>query len=60
MDLALWAHNHGYSAAELAEVLQIDEEHAEFVYTDIQKKRATTTYLHASGVLVEDVAEIAK
>lgn len=60
MDLALYALNNDHSAAELAEALGIDEEHAEFVYQDIQKKRATTAYLHAAGVLVDAVPEIRK
>ena len=55
MDLALWAKNHGHSAAELAAVLDIDEKHAEFVLNDIDKKRAFAAYLHAPGVLVEDL-----
>lgn len=60
MDLALWALNNGHSATELAEVLDIDEAHAEFVYKDIENKRTTTAYLHAAGVLVEPVPEIKK
>jgi NAD+ synthase len=60
MDLALWALNNGCSAADLAAVLDIDEAHAEFVYRDIETKRATTAYLHAAGVLVEPVPEIKK
>jgi len=60
MDLALWALNHGHSAAELAEVLEIDEKHAEFIYKDIANKRKATRYMHAAPVLVEDVTEIVK
>ena len=55
MDLALWAKNHGHSVAELAAVLEIDEQHAEFVLNDIDKKRAFAAYLHAPGVLVEEL-----
>ena len=58
MDLALYALNSGYSAGELAKVLDIDESHAEFVFRDIENKRATTAYLHAAGVLIEVVPEI--
>ena len=58
MDLALYALNNGHSAKELADVLSIDEAHAEFVFKDIETKRATTTYLHAAGVLLGDVPEI--
>jgi NAD+ synthase len=60
MDLALYALNNGHSAAELANALDLDEEHAKFVFQDIQKKRSTTAYLHAAGVLVEDVPEISR
>jgi NAD+ synthase len=58
MDLALWAHNHGVVAAELAPVIGITEEHAKMIYEDIQAKRRATAYLHRAPVLVEDVAEI--
>ena len=58
MDLALYALNNGHSAAEVADALGIDEEHAAFVLQDIEKKRVTTAYLHAAGVLIEEVPEI--
>jgi NAD+ synthase len=60
MDLALWALNQGHSAVELAAVLEIDVQHAEFVYKDIKNKRASTAYLHAASVLVERVSEITR
>ena len=59
MDLALWAVNHGVPAAELAPVAGISAEQAAFVYRDIEAKRRTTRYLHASPRLAVDVAEIA-
>lgn len=55
MDLALWARNHGYSAAELAEALAIPEERAVAVLNDIDAKRRTTRYLHARPALIEPV-----
>jgi NAD+ synthase len=58
MDLALWAHNHGRSAAELAQALEISEEHAKLVIADIETKRRTTHYLHARPILVDPVTEI--
>ena len=58
MDIALWAHNHGVAAADLAEFLQIDDQQAAYIYKDIEKQRRTTHYMHASAVLVEDVQEI--
>lgn len=58
MDLALWAHNHGCSAKELAEVLGISETQAVQVYTDIESKRRTTKYQHSKAILIEPVSEI--
>jgi NAD+ synthase len=58
MDLALWALNHGRSAAELGDALGIGAAQAGRVYADIQAKRRTTRYLHAKAVLVEAVAEL--
>ncbi len=60
MDLALWAHNHGYPAAALAATLGVSIEQAAFVYRDIEAKRRTTHYLHAAPVLMEPVTEIAQ
>jgi NAD+ synthase len=58
MDLALWAHNRGVSAAELAPVIGITAEHAQMIYEDIQAKRRATAYLHRAPVLVDEVPEI--
>jgi NAD+ synthase len=58
MDIALWALNHGRSAAELASALGITEAQAQHVYGDIEAKRRTTRYLHSKAVLVEPVAEL--
>lgn len=58
MDIALWAHNHQVPVEELAMFLEIEVAHAQFVYRDIESKRRTTAYLHATPVLVESVAEI--
>jgi NAD+ synthase len=55
MDLALWAHNHGRSAAELAKALGIPEPRAANIYRDIEAKRRTTRYLHLAPVLAGDV-----
>lgn len=58
MDLALWAHNHNVPAAELAAVLQISPEQAQYVFDDIEAKRRTTQYLQRPPVLIEPVTEI--
>lgn len=59
MDLALWAHNHGRSAAELAAALGTSEQQAALVYRDIENKRRTTAYQHAGPQLVEPVLDLA-
>jgi len=59
MDIALWAHNHGIDAGELAASLGVSTEQANYIYQDIDKKRSTTRYLHSKAVLVERVNEIA-
>jgi NAD+ synthase len=59
MDLALWAHNHRMPAGELAAALGVSPEQASFIYTDIEKKRSTTRYLHSRAILMEKVDEIA-
>lgn len=56
MDLALWAYNHQVPAAELANVLGLTPEKAQFVYDDIEAKRRTTRYLHLPPVLVTPVS----
>ncbi len=53
MDLALWAGDHGRSAAELATALGIDEERARRVYGDIEAKRRAAAYLHAVALRLE-------
>jgi NAD+ synthase len=58
MDLALWAHNHGVSAAALARALDTTEEKAAFLYRDIEAKRRTTRYLHAPPALIEGIDEL--
>ena len=55
MDIALWAHNHQLPADDLAAALGLSVEQARRVYADIESKRRSTRYLHASPVLVERV-----
>ncbi len=52
MDLALWALNHGASAAALARAIGMSEVQAERVYADIRAKRRATTYLHLAPQLI--------
>ena len=58
MDIALWAHNQNYPPSELARILDIDEDIANYVYQDIEAKRNTTLPLHRKAILVNDVPEI--
>jgi NAD+ synthase len=58
MDIALYALNHGYEAAELAKAIDITPEQAANVYRDIEAKRRATRYMHLKPQLVEPVAEI--
>ncbi|MCU7874062.1 MAG: NAD(+) synthase [Candidatus Thiodiazotropha sp. (ex Lucinoma borealis)] len=58
MDKALWAHNVGASASDLASMLKISEEQAKFVFQDIDNKRKTTHYLHAKPYLIDSIPEL--
>ena len=58
MDLCLYAHNHGVSAAEVAPAVGLTAEQVTRVFKDIDQKRRTTRYLHARPLLVQPVAEI--
>ncbi|MFN0185773.1 MAG: NAD(+) synthase [Aquabacterium sp.] len=53
MDLALWAHDAGCSAVDLAAALDITEAQAALVYRDIQAKRKAARYLHARPLLLD-------
>jgi NAD+ synthase len=58
MDIALWSHNHGVPAAELAAHLGVAEARAQFIYSDIESKRRATQYLHARPGLMVPVDEV--
>ncbi|MGH9161347.1 MAG: NAD(+) synthase [Vicinamibacteraceae bacterium] len=58
MDLCLYGLNHGVAAADVAAVLGRPEEQVARVYRDIERKRRTTRYLHASPRLVERIPEV--
>ena len=58
MDLCLYGKNHGLAAATIAAAAGLDRATVERVWTDIDRKRATTRYLHQKPALVEDVPEI--
>jgi len=58
MDLALWALNHDVPVAELAAVLKLTEQQANYIYEDIKTKRRTTRYLHQPPVLMSEIPEL--
>jgi NAD+ synthase len=58
MDLCLWGKNHGVSPAEVAPAVALTPDQVSRVYGDIDRKRATTRYLHARPLLIESVPEL--
>ncbi len=60
MDLCLYGKNNGYSAEEVAKVLELTPAQIQRVYDDIDTKRSTTSYLHMPALLVGEVPEIKK
>lgn len=58
MDLCLWGRNHGIAPAEVAPAVGLTPEQVQWVYTDIDKKRATTHYLHQRPLLVDPIEEL--
>jgi NAD+ synthase len=59
MDRILHAHNAGAGVEEAALSLGYESGQIERAYREIERKRATTRYLHTAPLLVEDVAEVA-
>ncbi|HEX8108366.1 MAG TPA: NAD(+) synthase [Kofleriaceae bacterium] len=55
MDLCLYGKDHGVAPAEVARATGLSPEQVTWVYDDIDKKRATTRYLHARPLLVDAV-----
>jgi len=55
MDVCLYGRNHGMSTAEIGSLLALEPEQVERVYRDIDQKRRTSEYLHASPILVEGI-----
>lgn len=58
MDVCLFAKNLGYSAAAVGDRIGFPEEVVSRVFKDIDRKRATTRYLHEGPQLVENVLEV--
>jgi len=55
MDLCLYGKDHGVPAEEVAAAADLAAEQVAWVYDDIDKKRATTRYLHERPLLVDPV-----
>jgi len=53
MDIALWAYINNKSPSELGGALDITEEQARYIYTDIESKRKATKYMHLQPLRME-------
>ena len=58
MDLCLYAKNHGVAPAEVAAASGLSAAQVEWVYKDIDTKRATTRYLQLAPILCGEVPEV--
>lgn len=56
MDVALWCINNNKTSSDLADILHISQQKAEYVYADIKNKRKTTAHLHWPAITVEQIA----
>jgi len=59
MDLCLYGKNHGLDAELVGRHTELSADQVKAIYLDIDRKRATTRYLHLPPLLVSDVPEIA-
>ena len=55
MDLCLYGKNNGVDPADVAPAVNLTKDQVAWVYADIDKKRATTRYLHERPLLVDAV-----
>ncbi len=58
MDLCLYGKNHGLDAELVGRHAGLSADQVKAIYLDIDRKRATTRYLHLPPLLVSDVPEI--
>jgi NAD+ synthase len=58
MDLCLYGKNHGFSSEDVVAAAGLPAGRAKAIYQDIDRKRASTQYLHLAPVLVTEVPEI--
>lgn len=59
MDLCLYGKNHGLDAELVGRHTGLSADQVKAIYLDIDRKRASTRYLHLQPLLVSDVPEIA-
>ena len=58
MDLCLYGKNHGFNPEDVAEAAGLTVVRVKAIYQDIDRKRATTRYLHMAPLLVVPVPEV--
>ena len=58
MDLCLYGKNHGFSPEAVGRTAGLPPGRVKAIYQDIDRKRATTQYLHLGPILVTPVPEI--
>jgi NAD+ synthase len=58
MDLCLYGKNHGFSSEDVAAAAGLPAGRVKAIYQDIDRKRASTQYLHLAPVLITEVPEI--
>lgn len=58
MDLCLFAKNNGFHPKEVADAVRLDIDLVKYIFRDIDRKRATTRYLHLPSLFIEEVTEI--
>ena len=58
MDMCLYGKNNGVPAESVAAAIGLEPDQVQRVYQDIDKKRATTRYLHLTPLLIKDIPEI--
>lgn len=60
MDLCLFGKNHQIPAEEVAAAAGLTAETVQRVWSDIDRKRSTTQYLHRKPLLIDEVLEISQ
>jgi NAD+ synthase len=53
MDLLVWAQSEGRPAAEVAPQVQLEDTEVEAAFSEIERRRVATRYLHHPAILVD-------